>query len=105
MTQTEEERKAAKKKRRRERRKHTLGKHALRPRAPGFTKALKRQIRARDGHRCRICGTGENLRIHHIDEDRNNHSYSNLITLCASCHYLLHKGLVTIPETELEKIK
>jgi hypothetical protein len=102
---TEEERKAKKKARRRERRKTHLGKHALRPRAPGFSKALKRQIRARDGHQCVICKTGENLRIHHLNENHDDHRWENLITVCVSCHLKVHRDGLVIPEKELEKIR
>lgn len=59
------------------------------PYAPGFTKALKDAIRARDGFACFICGIGERGGrhvIHHIDYNKNNHVLSNLVTLCPSCH-------------------
>lgn len=52
----------------------------------------RRRIRKRDRDRCRRCGTGFDLHVHHIiyrsqggpDED------SNLITLCQSCHDKVH---------------
>lgn len=53
---------------------------------------LRRQVRQRDGNRCRWCGTELNLQVHHInyrsqggpDEDWN------LITLCDEHHRLAH---------------
>jgi len=50
---------------------------------------LKEFIRDRDNHICQICYKPENGRkhdVHHIDYDKNNLSFSNLITLCNSCH-------------------
>ncbi len=49
-----------------------------------------------DDH-CAICGIGDrrNLTIHHIDENRSNNNYENLIVLCHNCHHRYHenKGL------------
>jgi 5-methylcytosine-specific restriction endonuclease McrA len=35
---------------------------------------------------CQICGTKENLEVHHIDSDRHNNIPTNLITLCHRCN-------------------
>ena len=58
-------------------------------------------ILERDGFKCRICGgDGSRLIVHHIDgtgrkEGRrnvtSNDTPSNLVTLCDSCHYRIHK--------------
>lgn len=50
----------------------------------------------RDNHRCRCCNSpksnfGRSLLIHHIDLQKFNNSFSNLITLCSRCHLTLHK--------------
>jgi DNA-directed RNA polymerase subunit RPC12/RpoP len=47
-------------------------------------------ILERDGYRCTRCGTRTNLHVHHIVpvRQRPDHSASNLVTLCASCHGL-----------------
>lgn len=41
--------------------------------------------------RCEICGTKNNLHIHHIDFDHYNNSPDNLQVLCLSHHLSLHK--------------
>jgi hypothetical protein len=54
-----------------------------------FSVWLKRKIRKRDGHACRLCGMPENgydLHAHHIDYDKHNNDEANLISLCVSCH-------------------
>jgi hypothetical protein len=46
---------------------------------------------------CGICGARgfDNLSEHHIDSDRSNNEYDNLIVLCHNCHHKHHndKGL------------
>lgn len=59
--------------------------------APGFNKRLKRNIRKRDHFTCQLCGITEqeldyHLTVHHIDYSKDNHSQSNLITLCKRCN-------------------
>ena len=39
---------------------------------------------------CEICGTTENLEVHHIDKNHSNNNTSNLMTLCESCHGRTH---------------
>lgn len=45
-------------------------------------------ILKRDGYKCVICGTQDNLHVHHIVpvSVRPDHSEHNLITLCIRCH-------------------
>lgn len=46
-------------------------------------------------HKCAICGWDEDediLQVHHIDENRQNNSLSNLIILCPNCHAKLTYG-------------
>lgn len=68
--------------------------------------ALRDKTLLRDGHRCRICGSRENLAAHH----RRWRSYggptalSNLLTACERCHSLVHARLLIVlgdPEGEL----
>lgn len=56
-----------------------------------FNSSLKEQIRFRDGYKCKICGcpqieNGKSLSIHHIDYNKLNNNFNNLISLCKNCH-------------------
>lgn len=50
----------------------------------------------RDGKQCAVCGSKDNLCIHHIDgydpEKPGNNDANKLITLCRSCHAIVHRG-------------
>lgn len=54
----------------------------------------------RDGHRCRLCSSTENLHVHHVwpVSFSSNHTPQNLVTLCRACHmkqaYWEHNRLV-----------
>lgn len=50
--------------------------------------AVRRATLARDGHRCRKCGAGDDLQAHHKHERSlgGPDTLENLITLCGSCH-------------------
>jgi len=55
--------------------------------------ALRNQVLKRDGWRCQLCGTSNNLHVHHVKSccmlgDDQAH---NLTTLCAKCHEQLHR--------------
>lgn len=50
-------------------------------------------ILSRDGWQCRVCGSGDNLEMHHINrrpEEASDH-FLNLVTLCRSCHAKLEQ--------------
>ncbi|MCK4499896.1 hypothetical protein KAU11_05320, partial [Candidatus Babeliales bacterium] len=62
-------------------------------RGPGWDK-IRKAIRERDGH-CQMCGVlestdGDGLDAHHVDGDKHNHAYRNLIALCNKCHSSLN---------------
>lgn len=67
-----------------------------------FNKKLKKKIKKRDKHKCRLCGIsekeilkkgkGHGLAIHHIDYDKSNNQENNLISLCNKCHGFTHYG-------------
>lgn len=40
---------------------------------------------------CAICGSIENLDVHHLDGNIKNNSTDNLETLCHHCHMKLHR--------------
>jgi len=56
-----------------------------------FSRGLKKQIRERDGYACAICGDYGN-EVHHVDYDKNNNTYNNLITLCKHCHPITNRN-------------
>ena len=55
---------------------------------------VKAYVRARDGLRCRSCGSRDHLEVHHIMQRKNGGSNSpdNLVTLCHECHKAWHEG-------------
>ena len=63
----------------------------------------RRLVLDRDAHRCRICKTSERLLVHHLRPIREwliteaGHALSNLVTLCAPCHYDVHWRNQIIP--------
>lgn len=44
------------------------------------------------GESCEICGSEEDIHVHHIDGDRSNNDLSNLVPLCSDHHYEIHNG-------------
>jgi 5-methylcytosine-specific restriction endonuclease McrA len=55
---------------------------------------LRNWVLHRDGWRCQSCGTMSNLEVHHKEfrSQAGDDSEENLITLCSTCHALLHHG-------------
>ena len=49
---------------------------------------IRKQVYARDGNRCVMCGKKGRLHAHHIVPVRisHNNSLSNLVSLCEHCH-------------------
>jgi len=47
-------------------------------------------------HSCEYCNSTSDLLVHHIDQNRENNSFSNLIVLCTSCHAHVHKRITNI---------
>ncbi len=66
------------------------------PNRASIPPALRRQVLARDSHRCQGpgCRATRFLEVHHRDPRRRGgrNSAANLITLCAACHRLLHES-------------
>lgn len=64
-----------------------------------YWEGVARQVRMRDGHRCRLCGSRVELEVHHLSY-RDEHGQSIvgheaehlglLITLCSRCHEKQH---------------
>ena len=65
-----------------------------------ITPRLRRQVFARDHHRCTVpgCRSARNLDVHHIQfrSHAGPHEMQNLTVLCSAHHHLLHDGLLRI---------
>jgi len=55
---------------------------------------VRKQVLRRDGWTCQSCGKKSNLEVHHkqFRGRSGDDSEENLITLCAGCHLLVHRG-------------
>jgi 5-methylcytosine-specific restriction endonuclease McrA len=64
----------------------------LRLRADSYRK-LHRRVLERDNWRCQVCGSMQNLQVHHLKlrSQSGGDEEQNLITLCAQCHELVHR--------------
>lgn len=69
-----------------------------------YWEKVAREIRIRDGHKCRHCNALYPLEVHHMRYKVNGmsivgheleHLYC-LVTLCASCHEKVHKGVIRL---------
>jgi len=60
--------------------------------------ALRRRVLARDGGHCRCCGSRRRIMVHHIRYRSHGGRTRvwNLISLCVSCHALVHAGLLIL---------
>lgn len=69
-----------------------------------YWEKVKRKVRLRDGHKCRICGASYPLEVHHKRYKVNGVSIVGheleymdcLVTLCGGCHEKVHKGILSI---------
>ena len=68
--------------------------------------AIKKEIKKRDNYKCRnenCKNKSKILSVHHKDFIKINNDYSNLITLCKSCHSKLHpKGFIKTQSVLIE---
>lgn len=62
-------------------------------RSPAWNAKRKQRLEI-DNHKCQMCGTSEELQIHHITYDRlgNEDIHKDIVTLCKSCHRDIHKA-------------
>ena len=58
-----------------------------------FWREVSEQRRALDGHKCVCCGSEKNLNVHHVlyRESWEFTRIEDLVTLCKSCHTLIHR--------------
>src|ERR1041385_5891473 len=58
---------------------------------------LRKQVLGRDGWQCQICGSRQNLQVHHkqMRSQQGSDDELNLITLCGGCHEKLHRRVET----------
>ena len=61
-------------------------------------KQIAQMVKERDGHKCVICGSTENLNAHHIGYDGDCLDENDIVTLCNHCHECLHDGIKTMSE-------
>ena len=61
---------------------------------PTSYRELHRRILQRDGWRCQVCGSMQNLQVHHLQFRSQSGSdlENNLIALCKQCHAQVHQG-------------
>jgi len=61
---------------------------------------LRRQVLARDHHRCVVsgCRNARNIEVHHVEfrSRGGSNKMSNLITMCTGHHTLLHEGRIVV---------
>ncbi|MBZ5652936.1 MAG: HNH endonuclease [Acidobacteriia bacterium] len=60
---------------------------------PKLYELLRKQVLRRDGWQCQVCGTRQDLQVHHkqLRSQQGSDEDLNLITLCAGCHEGLHR--------------
>ena len=61
-------------------------------------KQIAQTVKERDGHKCVICGSTENLNAHHIGYEGDCLDENDIVTLCNRCHECLHDGIKTMSE-------
>ena len=61
-------------------------------------KQIAQMVKERDGNKCVICGSTENLNAHHIGYDGDCLDENDIVTLCNRCHECLHDGIKTMRE-------
>ena len=62
-------------------------------------KQIAQMVKERDGQKCVICGSTENLNAHHIGYDGDCLDENDIVTLCNRCHECLHDGIKTMSES------
>ncbi|AFV22391.1 hypothetical protein Mpsy_0178 [Methanolobus psychrophilus R15] len=76
-------------------------KNRSKARAKANNKAWIKQrdiVLERDGKKCQVCESADNLQVHHIIpfKESQSHEVENLITLCDDCHKIVGKNKLWI---------
>jgi len=62
--------------------------------------SITNYVLQKNNNSCILCNSFENIRVHHINENRKDNSEENLTVLCESCHRKVDNGLsVTVYKT------
>lgn len=61
--------------------------------APNAYEKLRHRVLERDSWRCQVCGSMQNLEVHHkaLRSRQGDDEEVNLITLCSFCHSHEHR--------------
>lgn len=59
---------------------------------PSWYTAHERARRIKVADKCEICGSTQNVDVHHIDCDWKNNEINNLQAVCRSCHNKIHQA-------------
>lgn len=58
-------------------------------------KDLREKALERDEHKCVLCGSDQNLNVHHVFPRKLHkelrEDIENLVCVCAKCHFRIHK--------------
>ena len=69
---------------------------------PGLSKRRKQEVKERDGYTCQICERdlyySQKCRVHHINGNKEDQDYTNLILVCSICHGAIHSRKDTSTE-------
>ncbi|MCP4108475.1 MAG: restriction endonuclease [Desulfobacteraceae bacterium] len=65
-----------------------------------YHKNFKSACLTRDNHKCRVCASESDLRVHHVKpkSEGGTDKLSNLMTLCEACHEKHHKEGLKLPK-------
>ena len=66
---------------------------------------LKKKLKQEANSMCPFCGNSEpgTWEFHHIDSDRGNSTYENMIMVCGGCHDRITKGELSEADVRLKK--
>ena len=54
---------------------------------------ISQRIKKQNGNKCEICGTDENLEVHHKDRNTKNNNIENLNVFCDKHHKFIEKEI------------